>query len=237
MRFIFGSHDTATATYSLADLLPARFGPLDLLEPGSAPLLLEPQSNRLEWAPPARRALARRGGAGVERGGAAAAFARAAAAALEAARGAYAPYTRCPSGVALVTSDGRVFAGSYAENAAHNPGLAPAQAAVVGAIVGGLGGYEEVGARRFVFCVLCVCVCMRFLRGPRSILLIFQGAALTQCPGNKQHHSHSTHTTTSPPITSRSRRSSSPSCQRRSCSRRAWRARRCARRRASARCR
>jgi hypothetical protein len=48
--------------------------------------------------------------------------------------------------VALIARGGRVFAGNYTENAAHNPGLAPMQAAVAGAIIGGLGGYDEVGA-------------------------------------------------------------------------------------------
>lgn len=56
----------------------------------------------------------------------------------------YSPYTRCPSGVALITRGGRVFCGSYTENAAHNPGLAPMQAAIAGAVIGGLGDYMEV---------------------------------------------------------------------------------------------
>jgi hypothetical protein len=80
VRFLFGSHDGAhQEEYRLRDLLPDRFGPIDLLEPGSAPLLLEPQDNALEWGAAANRRLEERGaGDGV--------FARAAAAALEAAR-------------------------------------------------------------------------------------------------------------------------------------------------------
>lgn len=139
VRFLFGAHGAAAPEeYSLRQLLPARFGPLDLLdlENSPVPLLLEQQSNRLEWAPGALKALERRAGD--------AAFQKAAAAALGAARGSYSPYTRCPSGVALVAAGGRVFAGGYVENAAHNPGLAPAQAAVVSAVVGAVGGYEEV---------------------------------------------------------------------------------------------
>ncbi|KAI8466838.1 MAG: cytidine and deoxycytidylate deaminase zinc-binding region-domain-containing protein [Monoraphidium minutum] len=138
VRFLFGSHDAPheAEEYTLADLLPARFGPIDLIEPGSAPLLLEPQANRLAWAPPAARRLEERAGE--------APFARAAAAALEAAKRSYSPYTRCPAGVALVARGGRVFSGGYTENAAHNPGLAPLQAAVVGAIIGGLGPYSEI---------------------------------------------------------------------------------------------
>src|ERR1700722_13052477 len=48
--------------------------------------------------------------------------------ALKAAEQAYAPYSRSPSGVALLTANGRVFAGSYIENAAFNPSLPPLQA-------------------------------------------------------------------------------------------------------------
>jgi cytidine deaminase len=43
------------------------------------------------------------------------------AAAFEAARRAYSPYTQSPSGVALFTSSGRTFPGSYIENVAFNP--------------------------------------------------------------------------------------------------------------------
>lgn len=79
VRFLFGSHDSPKQElYSLKELLPSRFGPLDLLEPGSAPLLLEEQDNQLEWALAAGRALRERAGE--------AAFQAAAAAALEAAR-------------------------------------------------------------------------------------------------------------------------------------------------------
>ncbi|GBF94426.1 cytidine deaminase [Raphidocelis subcapitata] len=137
VRFLFSPLGSATQEVTrLSDLLPARFGPLDLLEPGSAPLLLEKQDNRLRWAPAARAAVGARAGDG--------AFARAAEAALEAARRSYSPYTRCPSGVALVARGGRVYSGGYSENAAHNPGLAPLQAAVAGAVIGGLAGYKEI---------------------------------------------------------------------------------------------
>jgi cytidine deaminase len=79
VRFLFGSHDSPKQElYSLKQLLPARFGPLDLLEPGSAPLLLERQSNALSWHPSAARKLGQRAGDAL--------FARAAEAALEAAR-------------------------------------------------------------------------------------------------------------------------------------------------------
>ncbi|WP_250458506.1 cytidine deaminase [Microbulbifer litoralis] len=50
--------------------------------------------------------------------------------ALEAARFSYAPYTGNRAGCALQLEDGSVFSGSYAENAAHNPGLSPLHAAL-----------------------------------------------------------------------------------------------------------
>lgn len=54
-----------------------------------------------------------------------------AAAALQAANHAYAPFTKAYAGVALQTEDGRIYLGSYLENAAFNPSLAPLQAAFV----------------------------------------------------------------------------------------------------------
>ena len=56
----------------------------------------------------------------------------------------YCPYTHCPSGAAIVTVDGGIFAGGYVESAAYNPGLPPFQAAVVAAIVGGMPSYDQV---------------------------------------------------------------------------------------------
>ena len=52
------------------------------------------------------------------------------AAALEAACISYAPYSNCPAGMALETTSGAIFAGSYAENAAFNPSMHPFQAAL-----------------------------------------------------------------------------------------------------------
>ena len=40
------------------------------------------------------------------------------------------PYSKSPSGVALECKDGRIFSGSYAENAAFNPTLPPLQGAL-----------------------------------------------------------------------------------------------------------
>jgi cytidine deaminase len=47
------------------------------------------------------------------------------------------PYSRSLSGVALLTSNGRIFAGSYIENAAFNPSLPPLQAALAGYFAAG----------------------------------------------------------------------------------------------------
>jgi cytidine deaminase len=58
-------------------------------------------------------------------------------AALQAARKSYAPYTHANSGVAIGTRAGRVFQGSYIENAAYNPSLPPLQTALSGLIVAG----------------------------------------------------------------------------------------------------
>ncbi|MCH9690893.1 MAG: cytidine deaminase [Gammaproteobacteria bacterium] len=50
--------------------------------------------------------------------------------ALDAARHCYAPYTMNFGGCALQLTDGRLFSGRYGENAAHNPGLLPLNAAL-----------------------------------------------------------------------------------------------------------
>ncbi|KAL3627031.1 hypothetical protein CASFOL_028394 [Castilleja foliolosa] len=64
--------------------------------------------------------------------------------ALEAANKAHAPYSGCPSGVALMDCEGNVYKGSYVESAAYNPSLGPAQAALVAYVAGGGGGYDRI---------------------------------------------------------------------------------------------
>ncbi|HEX6905020.1 MAG TPA: cytidine deaminase, partial [Terriglobales bacterium] len=59
------------------------------------------------------------------------------AAALEAARRAYAPYSTSPSGVAIRSSQGRIYRGSYIENVAFNPSLSPLQIALTQMIAAG----------------------------------------------------------------------------------------------------
>jgi len=50
--------------------------------------------------------------------------------ALAAAKASYAPYSGNFAGVAILSKDGRVFTGRYAENAAFNPSMSPMQAAL-----------------------------------------------------------------------------------------------------------
>ena len=45
IRFFFGSNKQS---YGLADILPQRFGPADLLSDPNTPLLLQPQHNSIE---------------------------------------------------------------------------------------------------------------------------------------------------------------------------------------------
>ena len=57
--------------------------------------------------------------------------------ALKAASQAYAPYSKSSSGVAILTSYGAMFGGSYIENAAFNPSLPPLPAALAGYFAAG----------------------------------------------------------------------------------------------------
>ena len=102
---------------SLGRLLPLSFGPEDLGVKGS---MLSGRLNKLR--------LSRRPKAG---------YTKLAAAALKSAGKSYAPYSGNPSGVALQTRDGKVFAGSYAENAAFNPSLSPLHGALVSLLSAG----------------------------------------------------------------------------------------------------
>jgi len=46
----------------------------------------------------------------------------------------YTPYTGCTSGVAIITSAGKVYSGGYVESAAFNPSLTPFHAAWAAAV-------------------------------------------------------------------------------------------------------
>ena len=96
------------ATATLAELLPAAFGPGDL---GKTGRLMEPSSRSLALVGPEDDPLAT--------------------IALAAACAAYAPYGGTYAGVALRTADGTIVEGRYAENAAFNPSLSPMQGAFI----------------------------------------------------------------------------------------------------------
>lgn len=70
--------------------------------------------------------------------------------ALKAANSSHAPYSGCPSGVALMDCDGNVYRGSYAESAAYNPSLGPVQAALIAFVAAGGGAYERIVAAALV---------------------------------------------------------------------------------------
>ncbi|MBV8867701.1 MAG: cytidine deaminase, partial [Acidobacteriaceae bacterium] len=94
------------SSVKLSELLPQAFGPRNLgFTHGSFPV----KRARLSLASDSNDALVRE--------------------ALKAACDAYSPYSRSPSGVALSTTTGRIFSGSYIENAAFNPSLPPLETA------------------------------------------------------------------------------------------------------------
>ncbi|EHM2230314.1 cytidine deaminase [Salmonella bongori] len=68
-------------------------------------------------------------------------------AAITAANKSHMPYSQSPSGVALECKDGRIFTGSYAENAAFNPTLPPLQGALN---LLSLNGYDYVDIQRAI---------------------------------------------------------------------------------------
>jgi len=94
-------------TAKLKMLLPSSFGPREMGQTGA---LMNSSRNNLELVEPSRDPV-------VEH-------------ALEAACRSYAPYSHCPSGIALATDD-QSFVGSYCENAAFNPSLSPLQGALI----------------------------------------------------------------------------------------------------------
>ncbi|MDU5501712.1 MAG: cytidine deaminase [Enterobacter sp.] len=92
------------APHTLADYLPDAFGPKDL---EIKTLLMDEQDHGFALS-----------GDDLSQ------------AAIAAANKSHTPYSRSPSGVALQCRDGRIFTGSYAENAAFNPTLPPLQGAL-----------------------------------------------------------------------------------------------------------
>ncbi|XP_022971881.1 cytidine deaminase 1-like [Cucurbita maxima] len=116
----------------LPELLPHRFGPDDLLDK-SIPLILEPRFNGLSLPDES---------AGNHNGD----WEKLKSVALNAANVSHAPYSKCPSGVAVMDADGRVYKGPYMESAAYNPSMGPVQAAVIAYVSGGGEGYEKIVA-------------------------------------------------------------------------------------------
>lgn len=109
-----------TPTTLLTSLLPAAFGPADL---GVTAGLMSPQSHDMTLPAPADDLTK---------------------AALKAANTSYAPYSLSYAGVALQTSDGGIYTGSVAENAAFNPSMSPLEAAVVTLTIAGGKKYSEI---------------------------------------------------------------------------------------------
>lgn len=79
-------------------------------------------------------------------------FLEATKAALRQAVQSYAPYSHCPSGLAIVTAGGAIYSGPYLESAAFNPSLGPLQAAVIDAVIDGIAYYTEVGGVSLCLC-------------------------------------------------------------------------------------
>ena len=128
IRFLFGKEPHAV----LHDLLPERFGPEDLLQDRQEPLFLEQRQNGLVLGEESWGCLKSSDDVALIQ------------AALNAANHSYAPYTRCPAGVALRTIHGRVHSGGYVESAAFNPSMPPLQAALVHGMVDGLKDWSQI---------------------------------------------------------------------------------------------
>lgn len=122
--------------HTLEELLPQRFRPEDLLGANPPPLLLRPQRARLAFTAAARSTLQRRATDAI--------FAAAAHTALDEACESYAPYSRCPAGIAVITDSGGVYSGAYLESAAFNPSLPALQVALVDAVIHHIRDYTAV---------------------------------------------------------------------------------------------
>ena len=109
-----------TPTTPLTTLLPNAFGPIDL---GITAALMSPQSHGMTLDSPADDLTN---------------------AALHAANASYAPYSRSYAGVALKTTDGSIYAGGVAENAAFNPSMSPLEAAIVALTINGGKKYGDI---------------------------------------------------------------------------------------------
>lgn len=109
----------------LADLIPHSFGPLDLDQAVTVPLLSEPRNSLIAFCNPrlvtfhvSHRTRTRRPWKIT-----AVAFNAMLDRALEEANVAYAPYSTSPAGLAFGTYEGNIFSGRPLENVAFNPSL------------------------------------------------------------------------------------------------------------------
>jgi len=127
-------------SYSLGQLLPMRFKPTDLLESKETPLLLQPQHHKLAFSEESKRQIREWEDAGEIK------LVKAALEALKECEKSYSPYSRCPAGAAILTSDGGVYAGGYIESAAYNPSMLPLQSAIIDAVIDGMPCYSEMKA-------------------------------------------------------------------------------------------
>ncbi|HEV7425980.1 MAG TPA: cytidine deaminase [Thermoanaerobaculia bacterium] len=109
-----------TPTTPLTALLPNAFGPTDL---GVTAALMSPQSHAMTLDATADDV---------------------AIAALNAANASYAPYSLSYAGVALQTSNGSIYTGGIAENAAFNPSMSPLEAAIVALTINGGKTYSDI---------------------------------------------------------------------------------------------
>lgn len=116
----------------LLSLLPNPFGPCDLLDQ-ETPLILENHKNGLCLVQ--NKSLSNGVGQDCE---------KLKSLALEAANDSHAPYSHCPSGVALMDVNGKFYKGCYMESAAYNPSFGPVQAALVAFVASGGGEYDEI---------------------------------------------------------------------------------------------
>ncbi|KAL3829975.1 hypothetical protein ACJIZ3_018777 [Penstemon smallii] len=130
----------------LSQILPNPFGPHDLLDQ-EHPLLLEEHNNGLDLLPyndDHNHDLNKLGNGYCKKYDFDETLLKNSA--LEAANNSHSPYSGCPSGIALMDCEGKVYKGSYVESAAYNPSLGPVQAALVAYVAGGGGGYERIVA-------------------------------------------------------------------------------------------
>jgi len=117
--------------HRLAQLLPHRFGPEDLLPAGVGPRLLGRHDHGLKLTPGALDQLPE-------------GLARTAIAALHHANQSYTPYSASPAGLALQCVSGSIHAGGVIESCAYNPTMNPLHTALVAATAQGMKSWDHI---------------------------------------------------------------------------------------------